>query len=526
MIGKGRLQPKSRGRSGKVIQSRQPEHIRSFLGNAPFIRGDPEGSGCGAIGRLDLEPALLSASGKRQDVVAGAVTIIPGDPADLAGEVVPAETRQPILFGLIQEGFPRLTKFAGSRVALGGVEFADEPFNFGVRGVRPRAHQGRRRINQRLRRRITNDIGIGYPVLDVASVDSSLNGVKQGMLVVHRRLVALDIGQTQGGQHGADVLVLVFDRTPRPIDHVLQRPVVFRLDDSAARKFALEHIEVVRDDGFDFQRGPRFASGRLHLATLIALWLALQIIHLRLSQKVRAKNIPCSISFPTIISRLARSRYMDAIELCQILRRAYSDVREPAINDSKAHAQSELSKIHSARSSAWVERLAHALADNESGGEQTEGKSEVRPFYRGYSIETQDFGLTEFLHDICIARIGTVPANIHDARLDTVKSVLWQVESEFSSDGREAVKDFNKLVAGSGENKLFVGPYLGNSTQARSAASGYREVLRSVLIDVDIRRDENWYLGIVPHPSRWKCDDAEKVKCWRFVRDEGNWIGI
>ena len=221
MIRKGRRQLKSRGRSGKVVQARQPEHIRSFLGNAPFIRGDPEGRCCGAIGRFDLEPALLSALGKRQDVVAGAVSIIPGDPADLAGEVVPAVTRQPILFGLIQEGFPRLTKFAGSRVALGGVELADEPFNFGVRGVRTRAHRGRRRIYQRLRRRIANDIGINYPVLDVASVDSSLNGVKQRMLVIHRRLVALDIGQTQGGQHGADVLVLVFDRTPRSIDHVL-----------------------------------------------------------------------------------------------------------------------------------------------------------------------------------------------------------------------------------------------------------------------------------------------------------------
>ena len=217
---------------------------------------------------------------------------------------------------------------------------------------------------------------------------------------------------------------------------------------------------------------------------------------------------------------------MEAINFCQILRDAYSDARALTIDDSKAHAQSKLSEIHSARSSAWVEQLAHALANHESGGEQTEGKNAVRPFYRGYSKEIQDFGLTEFLHDICIARIGTVPANIHETRLDIVKGVLWQVESEFSSDSREAVKDFNKLVAGSGENKLFVGPYLGKSTQARSAAPGYREILRSVLIDVDIGRDENWYLGIVPHPKRWKNNEAEEVTCWRFVRDEGNWRRI
>ena len=90
-----------------------------------------------------------------------------------------------------------------------------------------------------------------------------------------------------------------------------------------------------------------------------------------------------------------------------------------------------------------------------------EGKKDIRPFYRAYSNDSQDFGLTEFLHDICIARIGTVAANIHDTNLDTIKRVLWQVESEFSSNTREAVKDFNKLVAGSGENKLFIGPYRG-----------------------------------------------------------------
>lgn len=217
---------------------------------------------------------------------------------------------------------------------------------------------------------------------------------------------------------------------------------------------------------------------------------------------------------------------MDMVNLCQILRDAYRNALASPISDSKTRTQSELSDLHSARSSAWVKQLAHALANHESNREQTEGKHEIRPFYRGYSKESQIFGLTEFLHDICIARIGTVPANIHDTRLDIVKSVLWQVESEFSSNSREAVMDFNKLVAGSGENKLFIGPYLGNSTQARSAASGYRDVLRSVLLDVDIARDENWYLGIVPHPKLWEDDVAEGVKCWRFDRDEGNWMRI
>ena len=219
---------------------------------------------------------------------------------------------------------------------------------------------------------------------------------------------------------------------------------------------------------------------------------------------------------------------MDTIKLCQILRGAYSDARESPGDDSTIHAESQLSDadIHRARSRAWVAQLANALVEYETGGKQTERKSEIRRFYRKFSEETQDFGLTEFLHDICIARIGTVQANIHDTDLDIVTGVLWQVESEFSSNTREAVKDFNKLVAGSAENKLFIGPYRRSTPRARSAASGYREVLRSVLINADIRSDENWYLGIVPHPKQWKKDEAKEVKCWRFVREERNWMRI
>jgi len=236
------------------------------------------------------------------------------------------------------------------------------------------------------------------------------------------------------------------------------------------------------------------------------------------------ENFPCCFSFPTIIPRQLWSRHMDTIKLCQILRDAYIRARASSIKDSKAHAQSQLSEIHSARSSAWVEQLANALVEYESSGEQTVGKNEVRPFYRKNPDNTQDFGLNEFLRDICIARIGEVSANIHDTTLKTVTRVHWQVESEFSSNTREAVKDFNKLVAGSADNTLFVGPYHGDSSrQARSAASGYREVLRSVLNNVDIRSDENWYLGIVPHPNRWKHNEANEVKCWRFVR-VGNWM--
>ena len=153
---------------------------------------------------------------------------------------------------------------------------------------------------------------------------------------------------------------------------------------------------------------------------------------------------------------------MDTSNLSEILRNAYSGARASSGDSSKSHAQNRLSELHAARSRAWVAQLANALLQYESGGKQKEGKNGIRAFYRE-NDNSHDFGLNEFLHDVCIARTGSVRANIHDTELYTVRRILWQVESEFSSNSREAVKDFNKLVAGSGEKKLFIGPYHGNT---------------------------------------------------------------
>ena len=119
------------------------------------------------------------------------------------------------------------------------------------------------------------------PVLKIATVYSSFYGVEKGALVVHRRFVTRDVGRSQRIQHGAYVPVLVFDRAWRTINHVLQCSIVCFLDDNTACHLDFEHVEIVCHDGFNFLRGPRCASGRLHLAAPIAMWLALRFIHLR-----------------------------------------------------------------------------------------------------------------------------------------------------------------------------------------------------------------------------------------------------
>ena len=214
---------------------------------------------------------------------------------------------------------------------------------------------------------------------------------------------------------------------------------------------------------------------------------------------------------------------MDTKKLGEILRIAYCEARALSRDGSKYHGPNRLADYHAARSKAWVAQLASALLLYENRGNQNGGKNGIRAFYQENVENGSDFGLNEFLHDICVAQTDTVRANIHETNLHTVRRILWQVESEFSSNSREAVKDFNKLVAGSGENKLFIGPYKGNTKQARSAASGYREVLRSVLAGVDQKCEQDWFLGIVPHPERWENKEVDQVTCWRFDSSEGAW---
>jgi hypothetical protein len=68
------------------------------------------------------------------------------------------------------------------------------------------------------------------------------------------------------------------------------------------------------------------------------------------------------------------------------------------------------------------------------------------------------FGLNELLFDVCVCRTSTVLSASGRHSLHCISEVLLQAESEFASDSKQALFDFNKLVLGSGKQKLFVGP--------------------------------------------------------------------
>ncbi len=214
---------------------------------------------------------------------------------------------------------------------------------------------------------------------------------------------------------------------------------------------------------------------------------------------------------------------MHVRELRKILQNAYNIARAQYPSVRKRYPANDPTRFHKHLSTIWIGKLATALHEAEVKRQHSADATNIRVFSRDNDRNRDDFGCNEFLHDICIASTGSVPAALHDTQLHTIQRVYWQVESEFASDSGKAVEDFNKLVAGCAENKLFVGPFSGDTPQARHAAGKYREVLRTVLADAQGRQDQNWYLAVVPHPKLWTKHGPCHVKCWRFDSGMQDW---
>jgi hypothetical protein len=167
-------------------------------------------------------------------------------------------------------------------------------------------------------------------------------------------------------------------------------------------------------------------------------------------------------------------------------------------------SSSSIKLEHRARSRAWVEALANAFQRRYAG------ESDVRVFSQSNSSSRGDFGLNELLHDITVARCSTVLAPQHNKQLSYISEVLWQIESEFARNGREALFDFNKLVLGSARCKLFIAPDVHRPDP----------FLRTLLAPAKACTGQV-FVAIVPHPDRWK-EQAMAVKVWQL--DSERWV--
>jgi hypothetical protein len=117
-----------------------------------------------------------------------------------------------------------------------------------------------------------------------------------------------------------------------------------------------------------------------------------------------------------------------------------------------------------------------------------------RVFSKYYDQENKaDFKLDEFLFDIHVCEIGDWVSQRQSQSLKYVSKSIWQIESEFAKDTREAFIDFSKLVTGNAENKLFIGP-ITNDPYA----------FIKDLVEVAKFCTGKVYLALLPHPSEWE----------------------
>jgi hypothetical protein len=166
--------------------------------------------------------------------------------------------------------------------------------------------------------------------------------------------------------------------------------------------------------------------------------------------------------------------------------------------------------LHQQRSSEWVRCLAHELKTlvAEAGEDPY-----VRVLHRNDEANRADFGLNELLYDVCIVRTAEHPSARGGRMLRYVTGALWLVESEFARDSAQAVKDFNKLVIGRAENKLFIGPRLAAADEAR-----YLDALFPVAGASAANGASTVYVALVPHPGEWTPDSLANVTLHRYAK--------
>ncbi len=180
----------------------------------------------------------------------------------------------------------------------------------------------------------------------------------------------------------------------------------------------------------------------------------------------------------------------------QLLQEAFQQAK------SKPDKGKTTQQINANRSRQWVNALTEQFQ------KRYEGDSEIRVFSKPNYSNRKDFGLNELLHDVVACRVGEVKSSVHKKELCFIKEVLWQVESEFAHNSRSALIDFNKLVLGSGKNKLFI---------ASQVKKGTENLFLNVLKPAAGYCIGDIYIGMIPHPSKW-VDAGNDVHLWVFKK--------
>jgi hypothetical protein len=164
-------------------------------------------------------------------------------------------------------------------------------------------------------------------------------------------------------------------------------------------------------------------------------------------------------------------------------------------------------ELHRKRSAKFVEQLTIQFK------KYYESQLSVCVLSRESSEHRMKFDVNELLYDVLVCdTTSEARSPVRHKKLTIITNAIWQIESEFRKDGKQAILDFNKLVIGNASNKLFIGPIVNNI-----------QAFINTLLAPAQHCSGNIYLALVSHPDDWNKKTPE-IFLWQL--SDKNWSPI
>lgn len=157
-------------------------------------------------------------------------------------------------------------------------------------------------------------------------------------------------------------------------------------------------------------------------------------------------------------------------------------------------------KINRSRSKNFVEELGNQFRI------KYKNDSFYKVFTKHYNQNRREFGLNELLYDVLVCETKSIESSKGE-NLVVIKKAIWQIESEFAKDTRQALFDFNKLIIGAADNKLFIGSFVAEKNRAK---------YMSTLLEAAANCSGNIYLALLMHPGKWHNFERQPTILYRY----------
>ncbi|MDZ7742227.1 MAG: hypothetical protein U5Q03_10855 [Bacteroidota bacterium] len=179
------------------------------------------------------------------------------------------------------------------------------------------------------------------------------------------------------------------------------------------------------------------------------------------------------------------------MEIQQILQAAFEQAKQEPVTGKTDQERNRQRSIH------WVESLAEEFR------KKYPREKNYRVFSK-YHDQNKDFGLNELLYDISVCKINYIESP-KGKKLAYIEKAIWLVESEMAKDTQQLVYDFNKLLIGNSENKLFVGPL-----------TSHNEDILELFNKIAVNCKGDVWLALVPHPGEWENDSNFNLSLFKL----------